>query len=44
MDVDMDGCGWYMDDLNTFLDGEDSEDIVKGRKNKRRSERTVAAT
>ena len=28
----MDGCGQYMDDLNTFLDSEDSEDIVEGRR------------
>ena len=44
MDVDADGCRWYTDDPNTFLDGEDSEDIVEGCKNQRRSERTVAAT
>ena len=25
----MEGCGWYTDDPNTFLDGEDSEDIAK---------------
>ena len=37
-------CGQYTDDLNTFLDSEDSEDIAEGRKNQRRSERTAAAT
>ena len=25
----MDGCGQYMDDSNTFLDGEDSEKVVR---------------
>ena len=40
----MDGCERYMDDPNTFLDGEDSVDIVESHKNQRRSERTVAAT
>ena len=40
----MEGCGWYTDDPNTFLDGEDSEDIVEGHKNQRRLERTVAVT
>ena len=42
--MDTDRCGQYMDDLNTFLDGEDSEDIAEGCKNQRRSERTAAAT
>ena len=44
MDVDTDGCGWYMNDPNTFLDSEDSEDIAEGCKNQRRSERTAVAT
>ena len=37
-------CGRYTDDPNTFLDGEDSEDIAEGRKNQRRSKRTAAVT
>ena len=40
----MDGCGRYTDDPNTFLDSEDSGDIVESRKNQRRSERTAATT
>ena len=39
MDADADRCRWYMDDPNTFLDSEDSEDIVESHKNQRRSER-----
>ena len=44
MDADVDGCRQYMDDLNTFLNSEDSEDIAEDRKNQRRSERTAVAT
>ena len=44
VDADADGCGWYTDDLNTFLNGKDSEDIAEGCKNQRRSERTAAVT
>ena len=42
--MDADGCGQYTDDLNTFLDGEDSGDIAESHKNQRRSERTAATT
>ena len=31
-----------MDDLNTFLNNVDSENIAKGCKNERKTERTVA--
>ena len=43
-DADTDRCRWYMDDPNTSLDGEDSEDIAEGCKNQRRSERMAVAT
>ena len=43
-DADVDGCGWYMDDPNTFLNSEDSEDIAEDHKNQRMSERMVAVT
>ena len=43
-DVDADGCERYTDDLNTFLNSEDSVDIAESRKNQRRSERTVGTT
>ena len=44
MDANTDGCGQYMDDPNTFLNGEDSEGIAESCKNQRRSERMAVAT
>ena len=40
----MGGCRQYMDDPNTFLNSEASEDIAEGYKNQRGMDRTVVAT
>ena len=29
VDADVDGCVWYMNDPNTFLNGEDSEKVIR---------------
>ena len=42
--MDADRCGWYTDDLNTFLDGKDSKDIVEGHNNQRKVECAAVAT